>query len=140
MSNYLSGSAAEVAARAGISGGIGALGAMALGESMNSRVNFYGASVSGPTAVFGAVAAGSIANDLLGNVLLRYVPGGQYAKLVTGIGLTGGTTALVLNQVPQAQPGGWMVTGALGAASYAVADNLTNMWYHNGAGHSSTGW
>ena len=135
----MNGGAYEIGVRATASGAIGAVGAMILGESMGTTVNLMGYSMSAPVAVGASTAAGSIATDLLSGYIVNKIPAGQYAKLVAGLGISGASTALILNQAPQAKPGGWMVTGALGAGSYALADNITNRMFGYNA-ETSLGW
>jgi hypothetical protein len=124
--------------KAALAGFIGGLGSMALlGESPDVSVNYLGLiTLSAPTAVGASVALGSLATDMLSSTVSRYVPGGEYAGAITGLGLSAGTTALILGATPGANVGSWTTSALVGGGSYAVADNLTHRIFRGGAGEN----
>jgi hypothetical protein len=116
--------------KAALAGGTGIVGAMVLGESINSSVDFFGLNISAPVAVGAAIFAGSMISDvampLVGRGASSLVP---YGEIGTGTVISGASTALILNRVPNAAPGSWVASTLLGGGSYLLADNVTHRMY-----------
>src|SRR5271154_3100310 len=114
--------------KAGLAGGIAAAASYFMGEAQGS-ISLLGVNVPIPVAIFGAVGASSIAADLGHDWVLPHIPGNatwtNVESAALGLGLSGGTTSLILNRELGQPTVNFFV---LGAGSYVAADYILNKW------------
>lgn len=127
----------EMAVRAGLSGGIAAVGSSLMGESFSTPVNFFGLRVPAPIAVGGAVAGASVTADLAHLYLLPYVPfGAEYGNLgsaALGMGVAGAGTVGIMTLSASGRQVQWLPAAALGAGSYLVGDYAATKFFGQGS-------
>jgi hypothetical protein len=111
------------ATKAALVGGVAFAASYVIGE--RGSVNVAGFDVPTCALVGASTAASSITADYAVDVVYPHIPAGaKYSDLgaaALGLGVSGGTTALILNREAS---GNAMNAFALGAASYAAGDYL----------------
>jgi hypothetical protein len=117
---------AEIATRAAMTGAVGLVGSMILGDQFSRNVRAGPLSLPAPVAVGATVAASSVAADLARKYVLPKVPGNQRIANIEGtalgLGVAGVSTAMLLGSSGSQQS--FLYRGAIGAGSYAAGDYL----------------
>ncbi len=122
--------------KAAVAGGLGAIGQAALGGT--GEVNFLGRVVSAPVAIGIGCGASSIISDLAQPYASSMFP--TLSDTVVGSGLSAVITAGIVNTIPQAGGNVWIGSAAMGAASYAISDNVTHKVFGNPATDALVMW
>lgn len=116
----------EMATRAAVTGGVGLLGSLVMGDQFSRSVNVGPLALPAPVAVGAAVAASSVAADISRNYVLPWIPGNEkFATMegtALGLGVAGVSSALLMGSTGSAQP--FLYRAAVGAGSYAAGDYI----------------
>jgi hypothetical protein len=123
----------EMATRAAVTGAVGLVGSMVLGDQFSRPVSIGPVQLPAPVAVGATVAASSVAADLTREYVLPRVPGNKRLATIEGtamgLGVAGLSTAFILGSAGSQQS--FLYRGAIGAGSYAAGDYIHSKVFNN---------